>query len=54
MKTYYEWSIKEIRLKSRKKIICEFKYEAMQKIIEEILAGRFIIELNKKVTNNGE
>ena len=48
MKTYYEWSIKEIRLKSKKRIICEFKYEAMQKIIEEILAGKFIIELDKE------
>ena len=48
MKTYYEWSIEEVRLKSRKRIVCEFKYEALQKIVKEILAGRFVIELKKK------
>jgi hypothetical protein len=46
MKQLYKWRVKKLNLK--KEVICEFEFEALQKIGQEILEGRFTIEIEKK------
>ena len=46
MKIYYEWTVKKLKLKE--KVVSEFKYEAIKKVGEAILNGKFSFELEKK------
>jgi len=46
MKTKYNWKVKNLNLKE--KVICEYEFQALQRIGQEILEGRFKIELEKE------
>ena len=48
MKRYYNWTIKSIKLKE--KVNAEFKYQALQRIANLILDGKFILEIEKNKT----
>lgn len=47
MKEKFEWTVKEIKLKNT--VICEYEFQALQQIGNEILEGRFKLELKKKM-----
>ena len=49
MKTLYKWKVKDIILKDE--VIEEFEYQALQKIINNILEGKFKVNLEKEEIN---
>ena len=46
MRRYYQWTVKNLWLK--KKIVSEYKYEAVKQVGNAILNGEFTFELQKK------
>ena len=45
---YYNWTVKSLKLKE--KVNAEFEYQALQKISNLILDGKFSLEIEKNKT----
>ena len=45
MRRYYNWTVKSIKLKET--VVEEFEYQALQRISNLILDGKFTLEIEK-------